>query len=275
MTVLGAGRGPSTLGAVVLSLDEMQFLLEELQIDDVPVVLDAIGRYDNVTQHDAALAAAAESLTERDLLTDGDVHPELADRLRALNHPHWVVALRLVVDGQVSRMCLAKGDDLVTVALRGPTSYVIDEADEDLPGPVLAALGPAEPLDLTGMNASTEDLIPIFGDLGDAAATARRLAAVGTPDRDAQSLASALVHLVAHAEIVGVAHGDGTREYADNHIAVFDTRNGRFLATASKADDGTRWTSLSSGTPARLRTALLDLINGLPERGDFPVPAAD
>ncbi|MFC8047706.1 ESX secretion-associated protein EspG [Nocardia sp. NPDC057353] len=271
MTVLGAGRGPAALASVVLSLDEMQFLLETLQIDDVPVVLDAIGRYDNVAEHDAALAAAAESLAERALLPGGEVHPELADRLRTLNRPHWVVALRLIVEGRVSRLCLAKGDDLVTVALRGPASYVVAEVDDDLPAPILAALGPAEPLELTGVNAETDALVPIFGELGDAAATARRLAAVGARDRDATVLASALVHLEAHAEIVGVAYGDGTREYADNHIAVFDTRNGRFLATASRADDGTKWSSLSSGTQARLRAALLDLINGLPERDEFPV----
>ncbi|WP_280468544.1 ESX secretion-associated protein EspG [Nocardia cyriacigeorgica] len=270
MTVLGAGRGPATLGAVTLSLDEMQFLLEHLQIDEVPVVLNAIGRYDNETAHDAALAVAAQSLTERELLDGEVVHPELADRLRGLYRPHWVIALRLVVAGQVSRMCLSKGDDLVTVALRGPTSYVIDEADEDLPGPVLSALGPAEGLELTGMNAPTEQLLPIFEDLGDAAATTARLSEVCNPPRDAQVLASALVHLESHAEIVGVVYGDGTREIADNHIAVYNTRAGRFIATASMSDDGVKWTSFSSGNNARLRTALLDLINSLPEREDFP-----
>jgi hypothetical protein len=42
------------------------------------------------------------------------------------------------------------------------------------------------------------------------------------------------------------------------------------LKTASKSDDGVKWTSLSSGTPARLRTAVQDLINSLPEREEFP-----
>lgn len=270
MTVLGAGRGPSLLASVVLSLDEMQFLLEKLEIDEVPVVLDARGQYDNVTDHDAAMAAAAQSLIDRELLIDDAVHQELEDRLRALYRPHWVVALRLHVDGAMSRMCLAKGDDLVAVALRGPQSYVIDEVEDDLPGPVIAALGPAEPLELTGMNAPTEQLVPIFDDTGDAAATANRLAKVGTPPRDSQTLASAMVQIHSHAEIVGVVYGDGTRDVTDNHIAVFNTRSGRFIATASKSDDGVKWTSLSSGTPGRLRTALQDLISGLPERAEFP-----
>ncbi|MGO4616626.1 ESX secretion-associated protein EspG [Nocardia sp. 2YAB30] len=269
MTVLGAGHGPSTLEAVVLSLDEMQFLLEKLEIE-VPVVLNARGRYDNVTNHRAAMDAAAESLTQRELLIDDVVHLDLEDRLRALNRPHWIIPLRLIVDGYVSRFCLAKSVDLSVVALRGQDSYVIDEAGIDLPGTVLAALGYAEPLELYGMNAPTGQLATIFGDTGDAAATAERLTKVGNPAHDARTLAAALVEIHSYAEIVGVVYGDGTRDVTDNHIAVFNTRAGRFIATASKSDDGVKWTSLSSGTTARLRTAIQDLIDSLPEREDFP-----
>ncbi|MEU2037726.1 ESX secretion-associated protein EspG [Nocardia niwae] len=269
MTVLGAGRDPSTLDAVVLSLDEMQFLVERLQIE-VPVVLNARARYDNLTDHKAAMDAAAESLAQRELLIDDVLHRDLENRLRALHRPHWIIALRLIVDGWVSRFCLAKGVDLEVVALRGQGSYVIDEAGNDLPGTVLAALGYAEPLELYGMNAPTEELATIFGDTGDAAATAERLTKVGNPPQDAKTLAAALVEIHSFAEIVGVIYGDGTRDMADNHIAVFNTRAGRFIATASKSDDGVKWTSLSSGTPARLRTAVQDLIHSLPEREEFP-----
>ncbi|WP_431966296.1 ESX secretion-associated protein EspG [Nocardia sp. bgisy134] len=274
MTILGAGRGPSMLEGVVLSLDEMQFLLERLEIDELPVVLQAMGRYDNQADHDAAMDVAAQTLADRDFLIDGIVHGELEDRLRTLYRPHWVLALRWVVEGQISRMCLAKGDDMVVVALRGPESYVIDEVEEDLPGPIVAALGPAEPLELESMNAQTELLAPIFGETGDAAATANRLAKVCNPNRDVQVLASALVEIHSHAQISGVVYGDGTRDVSDNHIAIFNTRGGRFLITASVADDDTKWSSISSGTTARLRTALLDLINSLPERQDFPRSAA-
>ncbi|WP_280314689.1 ESX secretion-associated protein EspG, partial [Nocardia abscessus] len=133
MTVLGAGRDPSTLEAVVLSLDEMQFLVEKLQIE-VPVVLNARARYDNLTDHKAAMDAAVESLAQRNLLIDGVVHRDLENRLCALNRPHWIIALRLVVDGWVSRFCLAQGVDLPVVALRGQDYYVLDEAGTDLPG---------------------------------------------------------------------------------------------------------------------------------------------
>ncbi|GAB2650510.1 ESX secretion-associated protein EspG [Nocardia goodfellowii] len=273
MTILGAGPGPSTLGSVVLSLDEMQFLMEKLELDEMPVVLQAMGRYDDQAAHDAAMAVAAQSLDDRDLLVDRAVHSELEDRLRVLYRPHWVLALRLVVEGAISRLCLAKGDDLAVLALRGPESYVISTVDDDLPGPIIAALGTAEPLELSGMNAETELLAEIFGDTGDAAATATRLAKVCNPNRDAQVLASALVEVHSHAQISAVVYGDGTRDISDNHIAVFNTRGGRFIVTASLAEDGTKWSSISNGTNARLRQALLDLMNTLPERQEFPPTA--
>ncbi|TCK00880.1 ESX secretion-associated protein EspG [Nocardia alba] len=274
MTVLGTGSGGSLLGAVVLSLDDMQFLLEKLEFDEMPVVLDAMGRYDNVTAHDAAMNVAGAALAERDLLFGQAVAPELAERLRVLYRPQWIIALRWVVAGQVNRFCLAQGDDRAVVALRGPDSYVIDDAGLDLPGAVLQALGPVDALELYGMNAPTEQLAPIFGDTGDAAATTKRLTKVGNPTTDAQALASALVEIHSYAEIVGVAYGDGTRDIQDNHIAVFNTRAGRFIITASVADDGVKWSSIASGTSARLRTAVADLIESLPVRIEFPTEAA-
>ncbi|MBL1073316.1 ESX secretion-associated protein EspG [Nocardia sp. 2] len=272
MTVLGGGRGPSLLRSVTLSLDEMQYVQEALEIDELPVVLNAMGRYDNATDHAAAMTAAAASLTERDLLDGEEVHPELAERLRVLYRPHWVLALRWYVDGQVNRFCLAKGDDIEVVALRGPESYVLDEAGHDLAGTVMAALGPADALELDGMRAPTADLVPIFDDAGDMTTTATRLAAVCHPSGDAKTLAAALVQVDSHAEIAGVLYGDGSRDVANGHVAVYNTRHGRFLATASVADDGTKWTSFASGTPARLRTALQDLISSLPLREEFPTP---
>lgn len=263
MTVLGGSSGGSLLEAVVLSLDEMQFLLEKLQFDEMPVVLDAMGRYDNISTHDAAMKAAEAALTERELLFGDVVQTELAERLRVLYRPQWIIALRWVVQGHVNRFCLAQGDNRAVVALRGPESFVIDDAGLDLPGAVLQALGHSEALELYGMNAPTEELAPIFGDTGDVAATTQRLSKIGKPATDAQALSSALVEIHSYAEIVGVAYGDGTRDIQDNHIAVFNTRAGRFIITASMADDGVKWSSIATGTTARLRTAVADLIESL------------
>jgi hypothetical protein len=257
------------LDAVVLSLDEMQFLLEKLQISQVPVVLDAVPRHDTDVARMSAYEAAAESLAARGLLDGEIVHRDLEDRLRALDRPHWALAVRWYINGEVSRLCIAKGDDMEVTALRGPNSYVIDEASHDLPSTVIAALGPSAPLELDGMNVPADELKPILNDAGDGAVTAQRLSRVGRPPRDAQTLAAALVEVHSHASIVGVVYGDGTRDIADGIIAVFNTRNGRFIATTTRSDDGAQWTSLATGTNARLRTAIRDLIHKLPLREEF------
>ncbi|MBF6173510.1 ESX secretion-associated protein EspG [Nocardia blacklockiae] len=270
MTVLGAGHGPSMLDAVVLSFHEFQLLQQQLELTDIPVVLAANRYYDNEVTYAEAMDTAARSLAERELVTGGEVVPELAERMRALNRPHWALEMRWIVAEQVNRLCIAKGDELEVVVLRGQDTFVVDEAGPDLPGTVIAALGPAQALELYGMNAPTEELAPILGDTGDSAATARRLAAIGKPDHDAATLAAALVDIESAAEIIGVIYGDGTRDFTPTHISVFNTRHGRFLSTTSISDDDVKWSSLSSGTAARLRIALQDLINSMPLREDFP-----
>lgn len=266
MTILGADEA-ATLDAVALTADELQMLRETLEIDELPVVLDAMGHYDTVTSHDAAMAAAAESLAARGLLVGGTVQRALAARLRVLYRPQWVVALRWYLGDRIDRLCIAEGahrgrwhgaeaDELRVVASRGPRSYVLDEAGTDLAGIVLAALGPGTPLELSGFRAVTEELKPILTAGGDVATTAEQLARVGHRTHDAQRLAEALVDIHSHASIVGVVYGEGTRDISDGTIAVFDTRHGRFIGTTTRSEDGTLWTSLATGTPARLRTAL-------------------
>ncbi len=257
------------IDSTVVTLDEMQFLREKLQISQFPVVLDGGARYDSDITRKTMMDAAAESLAARGLLDGEFVHQDLEDRVRALDRPHWALAVRWYHGGQISRLCIAKGDAMDVVVLLGPDTYTINQASHDLPGTVVAALGPAEPLQLEGMNVLTEELSPILNDAGDSNATLRRLSAVGHPPRDAQTLASALVEITSHASIVGVVYGDGTREIMDSTINVFNTRNGRFITTTTRSDDGVNWTSLATGTGARLRTAVRDLIQKLPMREEF------
>jgi hypothetical protein len=269
MIDLGTTRAPSTLNRVTLTLDEMDLLLDRLQIDELPVVLNAVPRFDNKPARDASFAHAEAALAERGLIEHGEVHPELAERLAILGHPHWVVALRLFAGESISRLCIAKGAESTVLALRGPESFVIDDAGQDLAGVVLAALGPAEALAFESFSAPTAELSELFNDTRDPAETSRRLAAIALPARDSNVVASAMVHCYGHTEIVGIAYGEGTRDQAEGHLAVFDTRNGRFVATATRSSDGTKWSSLSSGSNARLRQAVETLIAALPMRTEF------
>jgi hypothetical protein len=257
----------------VLTLDEMQFLLHKLEISQVPFVLNTLARYDSDVARKEAFDAAAESLAARGLMDGEFVHQDLEDRLRALDRPHWAIAMRWYVGELVNRLCIAKGDRMEAVVLRGPDTYIVSEASHDLPGTIVAALGPADPLELEGMNVLTEELQPILADAGDSKATAQRLGRVGRPPRDAQTLAAALVEVPSHASIVGVVYGDGSRDIADGTVGVFNTRNGRFITTTTRSEDDVEWTSLASGTPGRLRTAIKDLIEKLPLRAEFNPPA--
>ncbi len=106
---LGTQPGVPTLPAVTLSLDEMDYLVDTLALDVLPVVLDATPRYDTYDARDAAFRGAVDTLAARDLLPGGGVHPpELADRLRVLARPLWEIALRWYVDGSISRLCISQ-----------------------------------------------------------------------------------------------------------------------------------------------------------------------
>ena len=84
MIDLGIGPAPSTLTEVALDLDEMQFLLEQLQIDELPVVLQALPRYDKADERDLRYVKAKERLEERGYYEHERVNPELEEWLRIL-----------------------------------------------------------------------------------------------------------------------------------------------------------------------------------------------
>lgn len=270
MIDLGVGPRPSSQAAVGLSIDEMHFLQEHLKLDQLPATIVTFGGNDTVDKRAAAWRAARESLAARDLLVDDLVHDDLAEQLRIVTRPHWVLTVQLYVGESLSRLCLAKGDDRFVRVLLGPDSYLIGEVDEaDLAGAVTAALPIATALDFTGLNATVDQIADIFGRLGDPVATARDFVAIGADPAAAGIVGAALANSVARAEIVGIIHGDAKHEIAPHHVAVFDTVDGRILITSSFAQDGTKWLSLSGGTPARVRRAVTELIATLPDREAF------
>ncbi len=259
MPDLGTGPEPADLAPVTLSHNEFHFLIETLGIDELPTVLNAAGRHDTVAGHDAAMAAARAGLAERGLL-GGPGHDELAARLRTLARPRRLLALRLVAGDTISRLALAQGAERTVLALRGPASYVLGDPGGDPAGAVAAVFGELDGLPIDGLNAPTAQLVPVFDRVTNRAAARRRLAEVAVPPRDAATIAGAMTHCHAHADISVVIYGDGTRTVADGNVAVFDTRDGRIVATTTTAADGARWTALSSGTPLRLRQAIHSLL---------------
>lgn len=253
------GSAVPTLAAVTLSLDEVEYLVDKLKLDVLPVVLDTNGRYDSLDARDAAFRAAADTLAARDLLPGGGVHPDLADYLRVLARPRWEIALRWFVKGSISRMCVAKGHDFSVLAVRGAESIIVQDGGTDVLAPIVSALGSVNPMKLGAVNAPTAALGTALDEGMNGQSTAANLSKLGVPSADSGPLGNAMASCDTWAEIVGIAYGDGRSDPVGGPVTVFDTDQGRIVGTTSVSGDDTSWTSLSSGTNQRLRQALESL----------------
>lgn len=257
------GTGTTTFEPVTLSLDEMEFLVDKLSLDVLPVVLDANPRHDTLDARDAAFRAADEALTERGLFQYGTVETNLADVLRVLARPSWEIAVRWYVSGTVSRMCVSYSPDLSVTTMRVDDNFVVRDAGADLFAQMTRALGTAQPMKFQNVNAPTAELSAAFDDAMDGANLADKLTRLGVPSADAGPLGRAVYGCDTHAEIVGIVYGDGQYDPVGGPVTVFDTELGRVVGTSSVSAHGVAWSSLSPGTPQRLRQALESLADRL------------
>ncbi|MFC9519204.1 ESX secretion-associated protein EspG [Nocardiaceae bacterium NPDC056970] len=263
MIDLGIDPVGTTLPSVALTLDELDLLVHLLDVDVLPVVLDAGARFDSVPARDAAFDRAHDTLTAAGLLDDVAVHPELARWLRVLARPRGEIAARRFAAGTVSRLCLARGDDGAVLALRSGDALTVQYVRHDLAGPIAHALGAAEALMFGVVNRPTDVLGAALDRLVDPDRAAAELTGIGVPTADAAVIGPAFTACPVFTEIVGIVHEDGRPDLMHGPVTVFDTAAGRIVGTTSVAADGTRWTSLSPGDPGRLRQALLGLLDAL------------
>ncbi|WP_245814070.1 ESX secretion-associated protein EspG [Rhodococcus marinonascens] len=248
-----------------LSLDEMDYLVDTLVLDVLPVVLDVSPRYDSYEAREATFRGAVDTLAARDLLAGGEVHPELADRLRILARPHWEIALRWHVDGDISRLCVSQGESASVLAMRAGDTYVIEDAGVDIIAPVIGALGAATPMNFGVLNAPTAQLGEALDQDGDDKTLAAALTGLGATPADAAALGRAMATCTTYAEIVGIVYGNGNGQYdpVGGPVTVFDTSSGRIVGTSSVSAHGVAWSSLSPGTSQRLRQGLKSLADRL------------
>ncbi|NLE79802.1 MAG: ESX secretion-associated protein EspG [Rhodococcus sp.] len=241
----------------------MDFLVDKLSLDVLPVVLDANPRHETADDRDAAFRQAAETLTERDLLHHDTVDQNLTDWLRVVARPTWEIALRWHVAGDVSRMCVSHTRDLSISVMRAGETFVVQECGADLFAPIVRALGTAQAAKFQNVNAPTADLSAAFDDAMDGANLADKLTRLGVPTADAGPLGRAVYGCDTYAEIVGIAYGDGQYDPVGGPVTVFDTDFGRIVGTSSVSAHGVAWSSLSPGSPQRLRQALEALADRL------------
>ncbi|QCQ93169.1 ESX secretion-associated protein EspG [Rhodococcus sp. SGAir0479] len=260
MIDLGIEPVAGTLPPTTLHLDEIDLLVHLLDIDVLPVVLDARPRFDSLPARDAVFRGAHGTLTAAGRVDGVAVDAELARALRVLARPDVELAARRYVDGAVHRACLAGADGRAVLALRSGDTVTIRALGPDRVGPLAQALGDGHPLPFGVVNCPTTALGAALHRLSDPAAAAAGLTALGVPDAEAAVVGPAVAGCTRLTEVVGFAHAGGPAPHPHGPVTVFDTPDGRVVGTTSIATDGVRWTSLSPGTPGRLHRALDDLL---------------
>ncbi len=273
MIDLGTQPLGHTLSSVELDADRLDFLVETLDLVELPVVLDIFPRYDNPSEESEALHRGRVGLAAAGVYTDGRVHPDVEAWLRVLEQPLWYVSARLIprpyVDEvPITRVCLASnGIDSVIGVRNGPT-MTVSTTTKDAASEILDALGSATAFDFPGLSAPTDTLAKALdASPSDAHATARHLTDLDINPETALRLAGALSTCTAHAEITSVTVGSGSTYPGLHPVAFFDTPRGRIVATSSSASDGSRWSTLSSGSNAKMRSALTELIDRANNKG--------
>lgn len=268
MVDLGTTSDGFDLPVVTVSADEIDYVRERLGLDALPVVLGGASPHTSVTDHHEAMQSAAASLSTRDLLPGGEIHHELSARLRVLTHPRWELALRRHVGGAIARLCIAQGEFIcvgATVEESGtaPRATTLRTITSEPAVPVVDALGAADAMDIAVINAPTDALSAAFAAAPDADGVIAALVRAGVPTEDARILGSAIVTCTSFAELVGLTHPPGAAVSMAGVVTVYDTLSGRLVGSSSRAADGIEWTSLSSGTPQRLRHAVTALAERL------------
>ncbi|MGC0366879.1 hypothetical protein ABH922_004863 [Rhodococcus sp. 27YEA15] len=263
MVDLGIPAEWSGQSDLTLTRDEIDYARDHLGLDALPVVLGGTALHDSIDARTSAMSTAAETLARRELLVGGVLDPDLGTLLQVLTHPLWSLALRRSIDGTMTRWCVAEGENLRIVASVAGENIVLHTSTAEPAAIIADIFGPAEAMALAAFNAPTTELSAAFGAGPEIDQLVGALERVGVGTPDSGRLGTALLGCSAFAELVGIARSPALDP--PGPVTVFDTRAGRLVGSSSAATDGTVWTSVSSGTPARLRQAVNSLVSSLVE----------
>lgn len=254
-----------TLPSAELDADRLDFLVDSLNIVELPVVLDVFPRFATFEESRDARTRGHDRLVEDGLIRDGRIHQDVEAWLRILEQPRWYVSARLVPrpftdDVPVVRVCVAEGDAGTVIAVRNGGPLTVRPVRSDAATELLGALGPGRAMEFRGLSAPTDLLSEALDATpADASGTAARLTRIGIDTDVAFDVASAMSTCSGHAEITTVAIRSGNRTTGAHPVAFFDTHRGRIAATSSTAADGRRWSTFSAGTDIRMKSALREL----------------
>lgn len=262
---------------LVVTDDEIAVIASRIGVQALPVVLGIRPRHGSETARAAAFDAATRSLTDRGLICDGEVKPELVSVVQALQRPDRELAMRLVTPDGIARVAVVRTAALCISASRVAADEITLEAvgDTSLSAAVRALLRhlpDAPPAEVNSVGAPTDALSEALSETHDAAQLSDHIRALGIEARTAMTLGSAFASRLAFAEVVSYTMD----RYEDRisrcpaAVGVFYTKRGRIVAAPSASPTGQLWTTLKAGSDHAFGQAIGQLVELSGERwGDL------
>lgn len=257
----------------VLTDDELQVIAARVGIQALPVVLNVRPRHDTESELIAAADHATHTLTERGLISDGEVAPDLALLLRALQRPERELAMRLVTPDGIARVAVIGQGVQCISASRVGNEITLEVADGSagLPAAITALLRklPSAPAaDITAVGAPLEAASEVLSGTHDATLLSDHIRTLGAEPRAAMLLGSALGSRLAFAEIVyySLDVDEDRISRCPAAVGVFYTKRGRIIAAPSASPAGQLWTTFKAGSDHAFGQAIGQLVELSGER---------
>ncbi|GAA1479965.1 hypothetical protein GCM10009624_04050 [Gordonia sinesedis] len=210
------------------------------------------------------------------LFAHGEPIPVVDTVVGVLTRPDRQIEARTFrTDGTITRLCLARRGAAHVLAVRERDEVdlrIVDIPDAAALGSVIRRhcadrTGVREPLSFTGFGHPSDELADRLRPCGTTHDLTDALHAIGAAAADAAIVATALADIRARTEIVAVARDEPSAgvPQSSGAIGVFDTHQGRILASPSRSPDGRVWTTFSPGSGHRIAQATGLLIETLPD----------
>ncbi|WSG58799.1 ESX secretion-associated protein EspG [Nocardia sp. NBC_01730] len=241
-----------------------------LGVQTLPLVLGVGPQQDSVQAWTAAQQEAIDGLRDSGLVDSYDeVDTDLAAALHILSQPDRELVARIHTEAGTRRVCLARRASKHAVATRIGDVFDVRTtwADDDgaaLARPVLDALGACPPARTVSFSAPSDQLRERFDRAVESSDYTQVLYGLGIEERDAIEFGLAISSCFAHAEVVAYAYDDGATTQSSGAVAVYDTSQGRIVASPGASPDLRVWSTFTPGSDHRIAQAISALVRSLP-----------
>lgn len=254
-----------------LSVDEILTLTDRLGVDTLPDTLALWPTQPTVGELQHVRDRCVGQLSDRELIVDGEIDPDLAHVLTTMRRPERELSIRIITsDGLLRASVLRVKRSHVVATRRGDTVRVRGfeaEGSERVVAEVARLLPKAIDVDCGSVSAPAVDVAEHLAGLRAATPIADELHALGADSRTAIVLGAVLADYRAAVEMRVAAldpHVDRSI-VADGALAVFYAARGCVLSAPSTSPDGQLWCSLKGGSDHRIAQAVAQLMSLLPE----------